>query len=156
MTSCVVERVHNCITKTLGIEPSAYTTESSFLDDLEMDSLDVLHLVVAIDEEFEVDIPESLVVQVKTVQDAIDAINKVLHGDVARLTEVELSLPLEADEERCLGHAPKDIKDCCPVSGQCARYKTISHPNEPWDKTKAPWFIACPKFNNQFFVKIKK
>ena len=72
----VAERVTTVIVNQLGVEESQVTPEASFVDDLNADSLDMVELVMAFEEEFssgdkEVEIPDEDAEKILTVQDAI-------------------------------------------------------------------------------------
>ncbi len=60
----------------LGVEESEVKTESRFIEDLGADSLDTVELVMALEEKFDVSIPDSDAEKVKTVQNAIDYIKE--------------------------------------------------------------------------------
>jgi acyl carrier protein len=58
------------------VKPEEVTMEASFTDDLGADSLDVVELVMAFEDEFEIDIPDEEVGEIKTVGNAVDYISK--------------------------------------------------------------------------------
>ena len=60
----------------LGIEASKITENSSFVDDLGADSLDIVELIMAFEEEFDIEIPDEDAEKIKTVGDAIRYLNK--------------------------------------------------------------------------------
>ncbi|MBF8436771.1 acyl carrier protein [Halanaerobiaceae bacterium Z-7014] len=66
------ERVKNLIVEELAVDPDEVTLEASFIDDLGADSLDVVELVMALEEEFDLEIPDEDAEKIETVQDAID------------------------------------------------------------------------------------
>ncbi|MFW5789680.1 MAG: acyl carrier protein [Bacillota bacterium] len=66
------ERVKNLIVEELAVDPDEVTVEASFIDDLGADSLDVVELVMALEEEFDIEIPDEDAEKIETVQDAID------------------------------------------------------------------------------------
>ncbi|MGM0413819.1 MAG: acyl carrier protein [Bacillota bacterium] len=66
------ERVRNLIVEELAVDPDEVTVEASFIDDLGADSLDVVELVMALEEEFDIEIPDEDAEKIETVQDAID------------------------------------------------------------------------------------
>lgn len=70
------QKVIALISKSLKIEADKIKPESSFIDDLGADSLDIVELVMAMEDEFQIDIPDKDAEQIKTVQDAISYINK--------------------------------------------------------------------------------
>ncbi|NOX43901.1 MAG: acyl carrier protein [Gammaproteobacteria bacterium] len=74
--STVDERVHKIVMEQLGVKQEEISNESSFVDDLGADSLDTVELVMALEEEFETEIPDEEAEKITTVQHAIDYINK--------------------------------------------------------------------------------
>lgn len=77
----VAERVKKIVVEQLGVKEEDLTNESSFVDDLGADSLDTVELVMALEEEFETEIPDEEAEKIVTLQDAIDYINA--HSDNA-------------------------------------------------------------------------
>lgn len=73
--STVDERVKKIVVEQLGIKEEEVTNEASFVDDLGADSLDTVELVMALEEEFECEIPDEEAEKITTVQQAIDYIN---------------------------------------------------------------------------------
>jgi len=73
--SSVDERVKKIIVEQLGVKEEEVTNEASFVDDLGADSLDTVELVMALEEEFECEIPDEEAENITTVQQAIDYIN---------------------------------------------------------------------------------
>lgn len=71
-------RVKKIIAEQLNADEDAIKPTSSFIDDLGADSLDTVQLIMAFEEEFNVEIPDEESVKIKTVQDAIDFIQN--HG----------------------------------------------------------------------------
>lgn len=69
-------RVVEIIVEELGVEADKVTPEASFVDDLGADSLDTVELVMALEEEFEIDIPDEDAEAMRTVGDAIAYIRK--------------------------------------------------------------------------------
>ena len=69
------ERVKKIVVEHLGVEPEKVTEEASFIDDLGADSLDIVELVMAFEEEFNVEIPDDAAEKITTVKDAIDYID---------------------------------------------------------------------------------
>lgn len=70
----VVRRVKDLIAESLGVNPTEVVSTASFIDDLGADSLDIVELVMAIEKEFNVEIPDEDAEKITTVQDAIDYI----------------------------------------------------------------------------------
>ena len=74
--SSVEERVKKVIAEQLSPDdPSKVTSESSFVDDLGADSLDTVELVMALEEEFETEIPDEEAEKITTVQQAVDYVS---------------------------------------------------------------------------------
>ena len=72
----VEQRVKKIVAEQLGVNEAEIKNESSFVDDLGADSLDTVELVMALEEEFETEIPDDDAEKLRTVQDAIDYIEK--------------------------------------------------------------------------------
>jgi acyl carrier protein len=68
-------KVKSIIADQLGVGEDEIKAESSFIEDLGADSLDIVELVMAMEEEFEVEIPDEEAENIKTVGDAINYIN---------------------------------------------------------------------------------
>lgn len=68
-------KIRSIIAEQLGVAEADVKPESSFADDLRADSLDMVELVMAIEDAFNVELPEDKVEGIKTVQDAISYIN---------------------------------------------------------------------------------
>ena len=75
-TEEVFERVKKIIMEQLGAVDSAVTMEASFLDDLGADSLDIVELVMALEEEFDIEIPDTDAEKVVTVGDVVEYIKE--------------------------------------------------------------------------------
>ncbi|MGY8761719.1 MAG: acyl carrier protein, partial [Nitrospinaceae bacterium] len=67
----VEEKVKEIIVDQLGVDAKQVTTDASFIDDLGADSLDTVELVMALEEEFDVEIPDEDAEKIAKVQDAI-------------------------------------------------------------------------------------
>jgi acyl carrier protein len=76
--SSIEERVKKIVAEQLGVKEDEVKLASSFVDDLGADSLDTVELVMALEEEFETEIPDEEAEKITTVQLAIDYINKHL------------------------------------------------------------------------------
>ena len=70
------DRVKKIDVEHLGVEGDKVTEEASFIDDLGADSLDIVELVMAFEEEFGVEIPDDAAEKITTVKDAIDYIEQ--------------------------------------------------------------------------------
>ncbi len=68
----IEQRVRKIIAEQLGVNEAEIKNESSFVDDLGADSLDTVELVMALEEEFETEIPDEEAEKITTVQKAID------------------------------------------------------------------------------------
>lgn len=73
--SSVEERVKKIVSEQLGVKEEDVKNEASFVEDLGADSLDTVELVMALEEEFETEIPDEEAEKITTVQLAIDYIN---------------------------------------------------------------------------------
>ena len=71
----VEERVQKIVCEQLGVSEEEAKLEASFIDDLGADSLDTVELVMAFEEEFEIEIPDEEAEAIATVQNAVDYIN---------------------------------------------------------------------------------
>ena len=69
--SSIEERVKKIIVEQLGVSDDQVTTDASFVDDLGADSLDTVELVMALEEEFETEIPDEEAEKLATVGDAV-------------------------------------------------------------------------------------
>ncbi len=74
--SDVVKRVKEIIAEQLSVEEAQVVPEAAFMDDLGADSLDTVELVMALEEEFDIEIPDEDAEKIQTVQDAIDYITE--------------------------------------------------------------------------------
>lgn len=72
----IFEKVKKIIVEQLGVAETSVTMEASFIDDLGADSLDIVELVMAIEEEFDIEIPDSDAEKVVTVGDVVDYIKE--------------------------------------------------------------------------------
>ena len=70
----IFEKVKGIIVEQLGVAETAVTMEASFIDDLGADSLDIVELIMALEEEFDTEIPDSDAEKVVTVGDVVDYI----------------------------------------------------------------------------------
>lgn len=81
--STVEERVKKIVVEQLGVKEEDFSNDSSFVDDLGADSLDTVELVMALEEEFETDIPDEKAEKITTIQQAIDYIEANLNKENA-------------------------------------------------------------------------
>ena len=70
----VFDKVKEIIVEQLGVAENAVTEEASFIDDLGADSLDIVELIMALEEEFDLEIPDADAEKVVTVGDVVDYI----------------------------------------------------------------------------------
>jgi acyl carrier protein len=68
------EKVKEIVVEQLGVEESEVTLEASFIDDLGADSLDIVELIMALEEEFDLEIPDKEAEKIVTVGDAVEYI----------------------------------------------------------------------------------
>ena len=74
--SDIAKRVKEIVAEQLGVEEAQVLAESSFMDDLGADSLDTVELVMALEEEFDIEIPDEDAEKIQTVNDAIEYITE--------------------------------------------------------------------------------
>lgn len=74
MSQAIEEKVISIIVEKLNVEASEATREASFTTDLNADSLDTVELIMELEKEFDIEIPEDQAPNIKTVGDAIDYI----------------------------------------------------------------------------------
>ena len=70
------EKVRDIVFDQLGVEPDEVAIESTFIDDLGADSLDIVELIMAFEEEFGIEIPDEAAEKIKTVQDVVSYIDQ--------------------------------------------------------------------------------
>ena len=71
------DKVKAIVVEQLGVDESEVTIDSTFIDDLGADSLDIVELVMAFEEEFNVEIPDDVAEKIKTVKDAVEYIDSI-------------------------------------------------------------------------------
>jgi acyl carrier protein len=76
LMSDTADRVKKIVVEHLGVEADKVTEDASFIDDLGADSLDIVELVMAFEEEFSVEIPDDAAEKISTVSDAIKYIDE--------------------------------------------------------------------------------
>jgi len=67
----ITERIKSVIVEQLGVSLEEVTPEASFIEDLGADSLDIVELIMALEEEYEIEIPDEDAEKIQTVQDVI-------------------------------------------------------------------------------------
>ena len=70
------EKVRDIVVEQLGVEPDEVSIESTFIDDLGAESLDIVELIMAFEEEFNIEIPDEAAEKIKTVQDVVTYIDQ--------------------------------------------------------------------------------
>ena len=75
-TEEVFDKVKEIIVEQLGVTENTVTLEASFIDDLGADSLDIVELIMALEEEFDMEIPDADAEKIVTVNDVLRTINK--------------------------------------------------------------------------------
>ena len=73
----IEQEMIDIIVEQLSVEKDKVVPNASFVDDLGADSLDLVELIMAMEEEFDVEIPDEEAEKIATVQDAIDFVNKL-------------------------------------------------------------------------------
>ena len=70
------DKVKEIVVEQLGVDADDVNIDSTFIDDLGADSLDIVELIMAFEEEFNVEIPDEIAEIIKTVKDTVDYIDK--------------------------------------------------------------------------------
>jgi len=70
------DQVKKIVVEQLGVEPDEVQMNSTFVDDLGADSLDIVELIMAFEEEFEIEIPDEKAEKIKTVEDVVKYIDE--------------------------------------------------------------------------------
>ncbi|WP_425060808.1 Acyl carrier protein [Sporomusa carbonis] len=70
------DKVKEIVVEQLGVDEADVTMNSTFIDDLGADSLDIVELIMAFEEEFSIEIPDEVAEKIKTVKDAVEYIDK--------------------------------------------------------------------------------
>ncbi len=78
--SDIAERVKKIVVEHLGVEEDKVTDDANFIEDLGADSLDTVELVMAFEEEFNVEIPDDAAEKIRTVKDAISFLEQEAGG----------------------------------------------------------------------------
>ena len=69
------DKVKAIVVEQLGVDESEVAIDSTFIDDLGADSLDIVELIMAFEEEFNIEIPDDVAEKIKTVKDTVDDID---------------------------------------------------------------------------------
>ena len=77
-TDSIETRTIRIISAELGRDPSEITLATSFVEDLQTSSVDIIELILAMEDEFKIEIPDEEVEKIHTVQDAVDLIEQIL------------------------------------------------------------------------------
>ncbi|MCI8528200.1 MAG: acyl carrier protein [Lachnospiraceae bacterium] len=72
------EKLKNVIAEVLNVDPDEITMDTTFIDDLGADSLDVFQIVMGIEEEFDIEIPAEKAEKISTVEEAVELIKGAL------------------------------------------------------------------------------
>ena len=75
------EKLKAVIAEVLNVDPEEITMETTFVDDLGADSLDVFQIIMGIEEEFDIEIPNEEAEKIVTVADAVEAIKNALNNN---------------------------------------------------------------------------
>ena len=70
-----IDKVKAIVVEQLGVDEAEVTIDSTFIDDLGADSLDIVELIMAFEEEFNVEIPDDVAEKIKTVKDTVEYID---------------------------------------------------------------------------------
>ena len=76
MTATTYERLKKIVIEQLGVDEEEVKPESSFVDDLNADSLDLVELIMSLEEEFGAEISDEDAENIRTVQDAVDYVEE--------------------------------------------------------------------------------
>lgn len=74
------DKVKQISVEQLGVDDADVTMDSTFIDDLGADSLDIVELIMAFEEEFNIEIPDEVAEKIKAVKDAVEYIEKEKQG----------------------------------------------------------------------------
>ena len=75
-TCLLLRKIEDIVVDQLGVEPDEVAIESTFIDDLGADSLDIVELIMAFEEEFGIEIPDEAAEKIKTVQDVFPTLTR--------------------------------------------------------------------------------
>lgn len=80
MKPTIEKRVKTILVDNLGVSEKEVTGNASLMDDLGADSLDVVEIVMAVEEEFEIEVPNELAEEIRTVKQMVDYVTKQTGG----------------------------------------------------------------------------
>ncbi len=75
-----LEKLKKVIAEVLNVDPEEITMESTFMDDLGADSLDVFQIIMGIEEEFDIEIPAEKAEKISTVEEAVEMIKNAINS----------------------------------------------------------------------------
>lgn len=75
----VFEKLKQVIAEVLNVDPEEITMDTTFMDDLGADSLDVFQIIMGIEEEFDIEIPAEKAEKITTVEEAVELINSAVN-----------------------------------------------------------------------------
>lgn len=75
----VLEKLKKVIAEVLNVDPEEIEMETTFMDDLGADSLDVYQIIMGIEEEFDIEIPPEKAEKISTVEEAVELINNTMN-----------------------------------------------------------------------------
>lgn len=75
----MLEKLKKVIADVLNVDPEEITPESTFMDDLGADSLDVFQIIMGIEEEFDIEVPAEAAEKITTVGEAVELINNAIN-----------------------------------------------------------------------------
>jgi len=73
------EKLKQIIAEVLNVDPEEVTMDTTFMDDLGADSLDVFQIIMGIEEEFDIEVPAELAENIKTVEEAVELIKNAVN-----------------------------------------------------------------------------
>ena len=78
----MLDKIKNIVVEQLMVDADQVTEDASFVDDLGADSLDTVELIMAFEEEFDIEIPDEDAQKIKTVKDIMDYIEMIFHSGI--------------------------------------------------------------------------
>ena len=86
----IFEKVKGIIVDQLGVADTSVTMEASFIDDLGADSLDIVELIMALEEEFDMEIPDGDAEKIVTVSDVVDYIKENVQENMKGVSQKDI------------------------------------------------------------------